>query len=301
MPTLADIEQQVAANTPSRAQVLDAIRHKALENLSGHTGRNAIAYYSGWLDRHVMGTDINDTDINGLMNVVHGMERGKGLDLILHTPGGGIAATECIVRYLRSLFCGDIRCIVPQLAMSAGTMIACSAKEIVMGRQSSIGPIDPQLRGVPCHGVVEEFRTAARQLKKDGAKIGVWSPIIEQYTPTFLGECQKAIELSKELVTEWLETGMFAGDPKAKSTARRVVKVLGDHGGTKTHDRHISADGARKIGLKVIDLEKDNKLQDLVLTAHHSFMLTFINAPLIKIIESSSGRGYYQRAPAQQA
>ena len=301
MPTLADIEQQVAANTHSRAQVLDAIRHTGLEELSKYTGRNVIAYYSGWLDRPVGRTDINDTDINGLMNVVHGMKRDKGLDLILHTPGGGIAATESIVSYLRSLFKGDIRCIVPQLAMSAGTMIACSAKSIVMGRQSSIGPIDPQLRGVPCHGVVEEFRTAARQLKKDSAKIGVWSPIIEQYTPTFLGECQKAIELSKELVTEWLETGMFAGDPHAKSKARRVVKVLGDHGGTKTHDRHISVSRAKEIGLKVIELEGDNNFQDLVLSAHHSFMLTFINAPLIKIIESDSGRGFFQRAPTTQS
>ncbi len=300
MPTLADIEQQVSANTPSRPQVLAAIRRQMLANLLKYTNRNAIAYYSGWLDRPVGRTDINDTDINGLMNVVHGMDRKKGLDLILHTPGGGIAATESIVSYLRSLFSGNIRCIVPQLAMSAGTMIACSAIEIVMGRQSSIGPIDPQLNGVPCHGVVEEFRTAARQIKKDREKIGVWNPIIEQYMPTFLGECQKAIELSRELVTEWLETGMFADDPKARTKARHVVKILGDHGGTKTHDRHISAVRAREIGLKIVDLEADNTFQDLILSIHHSFMLTFINAPLIKVIESSSGRGYYQSAPQTQ-
>lgn len=297
MPTLADIEEQISRNTPSRPQVIDAFRRNALANLSAKTGRNTIAYYSGWLDRPVGRTDINDTDVNGFMNVVHGMDRGKGLDLILHTPGGGIAATENIVSYLRGLFGTDIRCIVPQLAMSAGTMVACSAREIIMGRQSSIGPIDPQLNGVPCHGVVEEFKTAARQVKRDRAKFGVWSPILQQYIPTFLGECQKAIELSKELVTEWLETGMFVDDPARVSKAKKIVKALGDHAETKTHDRHISAEKARVIGLKVSDLESDNEFQDLVLTIHHTFMLTFGHSGLIKMIESNSGRGYYQRAP----
>lgn len=55
-----------------------------------------------------------------------------GLDLILHTHGGQIAATESIVHYLRSIFGNNIRAFIPQLAMSAGTMIALSCKEIIM-------------------------------------------------------------------------------------------------------------------------------------------------------------------------
>ena len=79
------------------------------------------------------------------MTVIHQLDRDKGLDLILHTPGGDTAATESIVDYLHNMFGNNIRAIVPQLAMSAGTMIACSCKEIIMGLQSSLGPIDPQL------------------------------------------------------------------------------------------------------------------------------------------------------------
>ena len=48
------------------------------------------------------------------------------------------AAAEAIVNYLRLKFDYDIRVIVPQLAMSAGTMIACAAKEIIIGKQSSL-------------------------------------------------------------------------------------------------------------------------------------------------------------------
>ncbi len=68
------------------------------------------------------------TDKNGFMTAINGIDTSKGLDLILHTPGGDTAATESIVDYLWSKFNGDVRCFVPQMAMSAGTMIACSSK-----------------------------------------------------------------------------------------------------------------------------------------------------------------------------
>lgn len=248
--------------------------------------------------RNVPGHDINDLDIDGFMNVVHGMDRKKGLDLVLHTPGGGIAATEKIVHYLRSLFGTDIRCIIPQMAMSAGTMIACAAKEIVMGRQSCLGPIDPQLYGLPCHGVVEEFKTAKREVAANPAYLGVWQPIINKYGPAFLGECQKSMELSELLVKDWLETGMLASD---KKRARKVVKALSNHATTKTHDRHLDAERARLIGLNVTMMEDDNEFQDMILTIHHSFMLTLFNSNIVKMMESDAGKMFViNGAPQQQ-
>ncbi|MBX4308663.1 ATP-dependent Clp protease proteolytic subunit, partial [Mycobacterium tuberculosis] len=87
---------------------------------------------------------ITDEDKNGFMLCIHELDRTKGLDLIIHTPGGDSQATIALVDYLRSMFGKNIRAIIPQLAMSAGTMIACSCFEIIMGKQSSLGPIDPQ-------------------------------------------------------------------------------------------------------------------------------------------------------------
>ena len=133
------------------------------------THRNAILYYSGWLQKEfltrqgVMGFEVNDADKTGFMSAVHGLDRTRGVDLILHTPGGDLAATESIVDYLRSMFGTNIRAIVPQLAMSAGTMIALSCRAVVMGKHSSLGPFDPQMAGgVPAHGVVEEFENSAQ-------------------------------------------------------------------------------------------------------------------------------------------
>jgi len=126
------------------------------------------------------------------MSACDGLDHAKGLDLLLHTPGGETAATESIVDYLRKVF-HHIRVIVPQLAMSGGTMIACAGDSIVMGKQSSLGPIDPQIGGRPAHGILEEFKQAHEEIKKDLTKAHVWQPIIAKYGPALIGECQKVI------------------------------------------------------------------------------------------------------------
>ena len=142
----------------------DYVRRKYLKELSDYTGRNTVAYYSSWLNKQGNNLDINDADMTGFMTCVHGLDCTEGLDLVLHTPGGSPAAAEAIVSYLRAKFDNDIRVIVPQLAMSAGTMIACSAKEIIMGKQSSLGPIDPQFNGIPAYNIMMEFEEAKKDL-----------------------------------------------------------------------------------------------------------------------------------------
>ena len=269
---------------------LDRVRRKYLAFLRAKTGRNVIAYYSGWLQKpNLAQTSIGDDDKNALMAVIHGMDRSIGLDLLLHTPGGNLAATESIVDYLHRMFGTDIRAFVPQLAMSAGTMIACACKEVVMGKQSNLGPIDPQFGGVPAHGVIDEFETAIREVKKDPGSIPIWQAIISKYHPTFIGECRHAIDWSEKMVAEWLEKGMFGGEKTAKKLAKVAVGFFGNHTSTKSHSRHINIDEANRY-LKVRRLEEDNELQDLVLTVHHAFMHTFSNSSIIKIVENHNGQ-----------
>lgn len=256
------------------------------------TGRNVIAYYSGGLQKPRIGNaDICDDDKNGLMATIHNLDRSKGLDLILHTPGGDIAATESIVDYLRRMFGSDIRAVIPQIAMSAGTMIACSCKEIIMGKQSNIGPIDPQFGGIPAHGVLAEFKRALKEVSDDPKTIPIWQTMVAKYHPTFIGECQNAIDWSTEIVSSWLETNMFTGEADAKQRAAKVVEQLGSHEDTKTHARHIHIDEAKSFGLNIKSLESDfeDDFQDTVLTVHHSYMHTFSNSVCIRIVENHLG------------
>ncbi|WP_044408379.1 SDH family Clp fold serine proteinase [Thiomicrospira microaerophila] len=276
----------------------DGVRRKYLRKLHEHTGRNVIAYYSGWLQKpNSDKASIYDGDKNGFMNAVYGLDRTIGLDLILHTPGGDVAATESIVHYLREMFGEDVRVIVPQIAMSAGTMIACSAKSVLLGKHSNLGPIDPHIGGLPTFGVINEFERAIREVKEDPDKLQIWQLIVGKYHPTFLGACQNAIDLSTQMVTDWLQTGMFAHNPDAHEMAERVVKALNNHDDTKSHARHIHMDEAKEIGLIIEELEESQDLQDLVLTVHHAYMHTLSNSPAIKIIENHSGQALVENIP----
>ena len=102
------------------------------------------------------------------MEVTQGLV-GRQIDLVLHSPGGSPEAAEAVVSYLRSRF-SHIRVIVPNLAMSAATMMACTANEIIMGKHSFLGPTDPQLvlstplgvRSVPAQATLDQFERCTR-------------------------------------------------------------------------------------------------------------------------------------------
>jgi ClpP class serine protease len=211
--------------TIASGSTYDVLRRKYLKKLHEVTGRNIILYYSGWLQKSIRGIpesmlfELNDADKNGFMATIHELDRSKGLDLLLHTPGGSIAATESLVDYLRSMFGTNIRAVIPQIAMSAGAMVACACQEILMGKHSSIGPIDPQIYGMPAHGVLQEFKQAADEIKADPSRVQVWQFIIAKYDPTLIGSCQKAIDWSNDMVKQWLTTGMFLGDDNAAALA----------------------------------------------------------------------------------
>lgn len=291
MPNWNQILDEIKASGSTH----DIVRRKYLSRLQRVTGRNVIIYYSGWLQKqNTNGVQVNDADKNGFMTVTHNLDRTKGLDLVLHTPGGETAATESLVDYLRSMWGTDIRAIIPQLAMSAGTMIACSCKEIMMGKQSSLGPIDPQFKGVPAHGVVEEFMRAHTEISADPTKAAVWQPIIAKYNPTLIGECEKVIEWSNQMVKEWLLSGMLEGEAEAENTADNIIEELGNHSLNKSHARHLSAEKCENMGLKVYKIEEDPKLQDAILSVHHACIHTLTATNAYKIIENNKEIAFIQ-------
>lgn len=288
MPSWNEILEEV--NKIKIPNGIDIVRRKYLSSISEVTGRNTIAYYSSFLQKpNAPSIDINDDDRNAFMSMVYKMDRTKGLDLILHTPGGSIAAAESIVDYLRKMFGNDIRAIIPQIAMSAGTMIACSCKCIVMGKQSNLGPIDPKYNGISTYGVIEEFSRAKQEIAADPRTIPIWQTIIGKYNPAFIGDCEKAIQWSNSIVTDWLSTNMLKENP---NLAKEIVTHLSDHSETLSHERHIHFDECKKLGLTIESLEelgKEVNLQDRILSAHHAYMLTFSSTSATKIVENQNG------------
>ena len=280
-----------------KANELLKMRHDKLNDLFTKTNRNIICYYSAWLQGNIASPNpevqIYDNDMNGFMNAVSGMDKTKGIDLILHTPGGVTTATESIVNYLRKIFNNDIRVIVPHMAMSAGTMIACAANKIIMGKESSLGPVDPQYHNVPAQGVLKEFERALNETISSPNRSLIWKEIIGQYRPTFVGECQNVIDLSKNLVEGWLKTGMFKKNKKKDMIVSKICNELLSHDVSKVHDRHFDYEKCKKIGLKVEQLEKDHDMQDKVLSIYHTYLLSVYLCPnMIKLIEGQNDSSF---------
>lgn len=290
MPSWNEIEDEIVKCKEQNPQ--DYTRLKYLKKLNSITERNVIAYYSGFLQyQGIMGTSIDIIDKNAFMNAIYQLDKSKGLDLILHTPGGSVAATESIVHYLREIFGTNIRVIIPQIAMSAGTMIACSASEIIMGKHSNIGPIDPQFNGLSAEAVIDEFNRAIQEISTNPNSLPIWQTVISKYHPTFVGECENAINWSKEVVTEWLESNMFMGEQESSKKATDIVEYLSAHKKTKAHNRHIHYDKARELGLKITLLEEGcQEIRDAILSIHHAFMYSFKSTTSLKIIESHQGK-----------
>lgn len=272
--------------TPSQ---IDYVRRKYLKDLSDYTGRISIAYYSAFTNKDASNLDINDDDMEGFMNALKDVDYNKGLDLLLHTPGGNPTAAEAIVNYLKEKFNKDIRAIVPQIAMSAGTMVACSARQIIMGRQSSLGPIDPQFAGIPAHNIRQEFEEAKDDLSKHPENVHYWAIKLQQYPAAFMKTAIDAIELSDELIRTWLSDVMLKDNPEKIDEA---VDFLTDHKSSKVHARHYSYKECLDHGLDVVLMENDPVLQDKILSVHHSFLITFQSSDAIKIISNSNGKDF---------
>ncbi len=312
MPTWGEILQEVqqtidgvkrgAITPPPNVSPFDLVRRKYLARLESVTGRAVILYASAWLEgADPRATQVDLADVQGFMEVIHGL-RGDGVDLILHLPGGSAEAAEALVKYVRRKF-SHVRAFVPHAAMSAATMLACSADEIVMGAHSFLGPIDPQMlirsegemKLAPAQAVLDQFARAQKECA-DPSKLASWIPILKQYGPALLVQCEHHQKLAEELVGTWLATYMLKGTHDAEARGKEIASKLAAHGDFKSHGRVIDRDQARALGILVKDLEEDQALQDAVLSVYHATTHTF-QVSVRKIIENHLGKAYVRVAP----
>ena len=88
---------------------------------------------------------------------------------------------------------------------------------------------------------------------------------------------------------KWLMDNMFDGISNAEDKANNVVENIGSHALTKSYSSHLHIDYLRNLGLNIKALEDDAKLQDKVLSIHHSTMITISSTKAAKIIENQNG------------
>jgi ClpP class serine protease len=287
-----------------RGAWLTAKIREALEGISARRkGQNVILYASAFLQKPgapPTSLQLTHEEINGFMSVMHGMDWTKGLTLVLHTPGGLINAAETIVAYLWSKF-SDIEVIVPTFAMSAGTMIGLASDRIIMGRQSQLGPIDPQMplggRLVSARAVVEQFERAKAEVMGDLTCAHVWAPILQSMGPALLQEAQNALDFGEQMVAKWLTTRMCSSTANPAEQAAKIARHFNDATAHKSHGRRIDRAEARSIGVVVEDLEDDQQLQECVLTGYHLVSISFEKSPASKMLTNNAGRSWVKNLP----
>ncbi len=258
----------------------------------------AIFYASSFLQKDEENTSITREDVNGFMNALSEAPADQGLTLILHTPGGDPNAVESIVEYLHSKF-ERIEVVVPYLAMSGGAMISLASDLLVLGRQSQLGPIDPQIlignRVHSARAIQEGFNKARDDIERDTNLAHLWAPILQNMGPSLFLEAEKALEYSKELVVNWLSRRMFKDDTERNRKANTIgeyfnAENVARHGQIHVHGQRIGPANLKELGLHLEDLEDDQVLQDQVLTAYHLMTLIFEETAAVKFIASDQGK-----------
>ena len=151
------------------------------------------------------------------------------IDLILHTPGGLVLASEQIAKALVE-HKGKVTVFVPHYAMSGGTMIALAADEIVMDNNAVLGPVDPQIGGMPASSIVNVLA-----LKKRDS--------INDETLILADVAQKARVQVATFIAQLLLKRM----PEKK--AAEVATILSE--GRWTHDFPLTVPMLRELGLPV--------------------------------------------------
>ncbi|MGE3709054.1 MAG: ATP-dependent Clp protease proteolytic subunit, partial [Hyphomicrobiaceae bacterium] len=151
------------------------------------------------------------------------------IDLVLNTPGGLVLAAMQIARAVEA-HPGKVTVYVPVYAMSGGTLIALAADEIVLGEFSVLGPIDPQIAGLPAASIVR-----ARDMKPVGQ--------VFDLTLVLADVSEKALAQVKRGAVEIMTPRM------EQAAAEALAEKLA--GGYWTHDYALTATEARELGLPV--------------------------------------------------
>lgn len=251
MPTKTPMYQAMHADRYHRQELIKRIQEQ--------TNRRLLCYVAG------SSAQIDRDDIVGFVELLHNVERGDAVDLLLHTTGGDIDAAEKIVTLLHSAVgTAELRVIVPDYAKSAGTLIALGADSVVMSDMSELGPIDPQVpRGDGqgnrlAHSIqtyLDAYDELCEVLRKDPGDVSA-QIMLAKLDPATVKLFQAVRKRAQKFAEDQLKAGMF------RASQGNYTKIAADLIDTKqwlTHGQMIGWQAATDLGLRVLHLERQSE------------------------------------------
>lgn len=208
----------------------------------------------------------------------------KSVFVMLETSGGSIESAERIGDLLHYHYPDGVNFIIPNFAMSAGTVLAMCGDRILMDYYSVLGPIDPQVqsgggrgRWIPALGYLDKFEELVQKSNSGTLSAAELAFMIEKFDPAELDYFEKARDLSIDLLKKWLVAYKFKnwtvtrtnGKPvtaKMKTDrAAQIARKLNETKRWKTHSRGISMDVlVNDVNLMVEDFGADQDLNDAI-------------------------------------
>lgn len=199
-------------------------------------------------------------------------EKRNALGLCLTTPGGQAEAVERMVEVIRHHY-GEFYVVVPNTAMSAGTIFCMAADKIYMDYSSALGPIDPQVadrdnRGlVPALGYLDKVEELIRK-SIDNTISPAEFQMLQSLDLAMLRFYEQAKELSINLLKKWLTEYKFANwtthrttDPGSAVTAEQKLERA-EEIATKLSDNKLWHSHGRMIGMKTLQSELRLEIED---------------------------------------
>lgn len=204
--------------------------------------------------------------------------RRDGLLVIIGTEGGIVEVAERIVTTIRHHY-KEVKFVVPDRAMSAGTVLVMSGDAILMDHFSCLGPVDPQLyiEGKPIPtSVLSYLEQYDRFVKKSkaGELTSAELVLLQKLDPADLRQYELVANLSIRLIEDWLVRYKFKDwqhhsssnkpvtDDEKKSRANEIAQALGSQEKWGTHNRGINRQALIDLRLKIDDLEDDSHLSE---------------------------------------
>jgi ClpP class serine protease len=216
-----------------RQRMVDASRLRILRSIEEQRGSRVITLIHRQERMSFLGfpmarfIDIQDSE--SILRAIKLTDPKVPIDLILHTPGGLVLASEQIANAL-SRHPARVTVFVPHYAMSGGTLIALAANEIVMDENAVLGPVDPQVGQYPAVSILKVLES------KDPNKI-------DDNTLILADVAAKAVSQVKATIRR---LGCCHYTPEE---ANRLAEDLAS--GRWTHDYPITTEEARELGLKI--------------------------------------------------
>jgi hypothetical protein len=271
---------------------LNELRKNVYSEIESLRGRPLLVYASKFISpvpreaSHLITISLEDVD--GFTDLVNSVDdKHKTVDVLIHSPGGSPDATERIVQILRGRF-EEVHFLVPHSAYSAATMLALSGDTITLHKSATLGPIDPQLDGVPVRSITRGFEKAKRQIQKEGPEsLPAYVPLIEKYSIHLLEMCEDSEKLSRELVSNWLTKYMFKNDNRRKTTIKKAVKYFSSYDKHRLHSRPLFMEKIGNLNLSISIA--DQQLEELLWESYILLTGFFNISPFVKLYESNNG------------